>query len=329
MKYEDINHEEIVPWVKTWTNPLNKFRVLAIHYSADPDKDPNRDWAEWYAQERKWMPKDKWNKEYELDFASKSWQLIFGSEYCDFNPSVHFIQSFDVKWELLFSLDFGQSNPNAWYIGCYDKHWILYIIDEYYKPAIPSVATREMFDKFSHHMWTSPGKLKQMDVDEKRDLFRNTFQIAVIDPTTRAKNRTTYKDGEEIPFSVVEDFYDNWMEFDLWNNNWDSWITRIREYFQIDEKWRSHIYIFQDKCPNLCDEIVKYKYKEQTESQERTTNKSERPVKKHDHGVDSLRYMIMTRPNKPVEFKEELTIVQKDMQRFLKPPNIAMYWDQD
>jgi hypothetical protein len=33
------------------------------------------------------MPKAKWEKEYEIDFASKSGQLVFGGEYCDFDPS--------------------------------------------------------------------------------------------------------------------------------------------------------------------------------------------------------------------------------------------------
>jgi hypothetical protein len=71
---------------------------------------------------------------------------------------------------------------------------VLYIIDEYYNPAIPSVASREIFEKFARYMGKEPSYMKQMDMDEKRDLFRDTFQIAVIDPTTRSKNRTTYKD---------------------------------------------------------------------------------------------------------------------------------------
>jgi hypothetical protein len=33
-----------------------------------------------------------------------------------------------------------------------------------------------------------------LNIDQKRELFRNTFQVAVIDPTTRSKNRTTVKE---------------------------------------------------------------------------------------------------------------------------------------
>jgi hypothetical protein len=77
----------------------------------------------------------------------------------------------------------------------------------------------------------------------------------------------------------------------------------------------------------LCDEFVKYKYKEQSASQERSNNKPDRPTKKHDHGIDSLRYLIMTRPNKPEDAPRELTVVQKDIQRLIKPVNIIDMWD--
>lgn len=320
MDYSQIPYPEEIPWIKVWTNPNNKFRVLAIHYSADPSKNPaTKEWKIWYDEERKGMPKAKWNKEYEIDFSSKSGQLVFGSEYCDFNPAIHFIDSKSVKWELLFSLDFGQSNPNAWLVWVYDKTWTLYIVDEYYKPAIPSVATREMFLQFCWYMGKTEDEIRKLNHDQKRDLFRDTFQIAVIDPTTRSKNRVKVSWWEETQFSVIEDFYDNWMELEPWNNDWDASITRLREYMQLDWEQKSHIYIFADKCPKLCWELARYKYKEQTEWQSRTNNNSERPVKKNDHGIDSLRYMIMTRPNKPMEKVKEKTWANKDMERFLKP----------
>lgn len=320
---------EVIKWVKVWKNINNKFTIFALHFSSDPVKDPDRDWKEWYKKEREWMPKAKWNKEYELDFESKAGQLIFGSEYCDFSPWIHFIDSFNVKWELILSLDFGQSNPTVWLVGCYDKNGVLYIIDEYYKPAIPSVSSREMFDQFAPHFKREVPEWKKYDYDLKRDIADDTFQIKVIDPTTRSKNRTKVKEWEEIQYSVKEDFYDHGWDFELWNNDWDSSITRLREYFQLDGNWKAHLYIFKDKCPHLCWELQRYKYREQTESQERVSNKSERPTKKHDDSVDSLRYLIMTRPNKPMAPKQELNVIQRDIQRLLKPVNLSASWDVD
>jgi hypothetical protein len=79
----------------------------------------------------------------------------------------------------------------------------------------------------------------------------------------------------------------------------------------------------------LCEEFRKYKYKEQTETQERTNNKPDKPTKKHDHSIDSLRYLIMTRPNKPMDRPVEKTWVQKDIARYLRPVNIMNDWNQN
>jgi len=52
MDYSKITHKEIIRGMKFWKNPGNGFAVLATHYTADPDKDPERDGREWYENER-------------------------------------------------------------------------------------------------------------------------------------------------------------------------------------------------------------------------------------------------------------------------------------
>lgn len=329
MKYTEYKSKERIRWVKTWTNKWNGFRVMALNYVADPAKDPTREWAEWYENERKGMPKAKWEKEYEWEFESASSRMIFGKEYCDLDSNVHFIPSFDVEWELLFSLDFGQSNPSAWLIGCYTIDWTLYIIDEYYNPAIPSVSSREMFIQFHDHFWITEESARLMSIEQRREVIDDTFQIKVIDPTTRHKNRTSKRDWEEIPYSVIEEFSDNGWDFEPWVNDVDSGITKIRELFKLDSSWKSKFYIFQDKCPNLCDEIVNYRYKDQTDSQARTSNSPDTPIKKHDHWVDSLRYLVFSRPFLPSEQPKQLTRIQKDILNMNKPQNLEVMWSND
>ena len=200
---------------------------------------------------------------------------------------------------------------------------ILYIVDEYYKAAIPSVSSRAMFDKFGYLM----GITEDSTFEEKKTAAIHRFGVRVIDPSTRAKNRVTVKEGEEIEYSVVEEFEDNGWEFELGSNDVASRITRIREYFKVDDKGKTHLYIFKDKCPNLCREILSYRYKEHTEIQEKTRNKSEDPVKKNDHGPDSLGYMIMTRPNTPSKPPVEKTRIQKDIANLLRPKILSNDWD--
>lgn len=325
--YAEVDKEEVIPGIKYWKNPGNKFNVLMLHYTADPEKDPNRDGADWYEQEKEGAPKAVWQKEYEIDFATKAGKLVYGNEYTDFDESVHFIESRDLgNVEYFMALDFGQRNPTAALIGALDDDGRVYIIDEYYKPVIPSVSSREMFEKFSYLL---PEYHSGMSYSAKRDLANSVFQIKVIDPTTTSKNRTKIIEGEEIPYSVIEDFYDNGWEFERANNDWDAGVTRVREYLTIGRDGKSHLYFFKDKCPKLCWEFTHYRYQENTEALERKNNEPERPVKKNDHGVDALRYLICTRPNTPTPKEKPKTRIQKDFENHLKPKVVLNDFDID
>jgi len=330
MKYADINHPESVRGIKEWRNPKNQFYIFMLHYTADEEKDPEREGKKWYENERKGTPKAVWDKEHEIDFTTKSGKLIFGKEYCDMDPSIHFIDSFDFKEnvEYLVSLDFGQRNPNAALVGVWTKQQVLYIIDEYYKPALPSVASKEMFEKFSY-LFNLTKDIEYLTMDEKRQILYDTFQVLVADPSIAAKNRSKNVEGEEIPYSVLEEFYDNGWDFELGKNDVNAGITKIREYFQVING-KSRLYIFKDKCPNLSRELQGYRYKEYTDIQSKTRNDSEEPVKKNDHGPDSLKYMIQTRPNAPAIKERKKTKIEIDIENLLKPKaSIVDAWDND
>jgi hypothetical protein len=315
--YQDIKKEEVIKGIKFWRNPGNKFHVLMLHYTSDPEKDPDRDGKEWYEKEREGTPKAVWNKEYEIDFTTKAGQLVYGPEFCDFDSRIHTINSFELDdVELFMALDFGQRNPNCALIGAITRDNKVYIIDEYYNPAIPSVASREMFEKFGYLM---PGYRDDLTIRQKKTLADNTFQVKVIDPSTGAKNRTKIIEGEEIPYSVIEDFSDNGWEFEKAVNDWDAGVTRVREYMAVDNAGNTHLYIFEDKCPRLVWELRHYRYQENTEKTDRQKNEPEKPIKKNDHGMDALRYLLMTRPNKPELAVAKKTKIQKDIAGLLRP----------
>jgi len=257
--YEDVKQKELITGIKTWKNPKNQFQVVMLHYTADKEKDPKREGREWYENEKRGTPKATWLKEYEIDFTTKSGKLIFGPDFCDFNPNIHFIKSFEFEEpvEYLISVDFGQRNPTCALIGIWTKENVLYIVDEYYSPAIPSVSSREMFKKFEYLF----GDLEGKTLKDKRRMVYNIFQIRVIDPSTTSKNRSKKIQGEEIEYSVIEEFYDHGWDLEPGSKDWAASITRIREYMQLDDENKANIYIFKDKCPNLCWELPRYKYK--------------------------------------------------------------------
>jgi hypothetical protein len=327
MSYIDVKQPEVIKGLKLWKNPKNRFTVAMLHYSADPEKDPDREGKEWHDNEKLGTLKATWMKEYEIDFTTKSGKLIFGSEFCDFDPTIHFINSFEIPepYELLLSLDFGQRHPTAALVGAWTKDSVLYITDEYHKPAIPSVSSRDMFKEFGYLM----SDLEDKSLSQKRDIAMTTFGTRVIDPSTISKNRTKVRDGEEIPYSIIEDFWDNGWDFEPGSNDVDASITRIREYFQLDSNRKAHLYIFKDKCPELCAELLVYRYKELTEVQQKTRSDSEDPIKKNDDCVDALRYMMMTRPKTPSIAPKPLTRIQQDIEQLLKPKIISSDWDDD
>ena len=326
MKYSEVPQSEIFKGVKSWRNPGNNFRVAMVHYTADPDKDPDREGLKWYRNERKGVPKADWEKEYEIDSSTKSGKLIFGPDFCDMRDDVHFIPSFKITEpvEYLMSLDFGQRNPTAALIGAWTRKGELYIIDEYYRPALPSVSSSEMFEKFAY-LFSEP--LLGKTIDQKRNLANDLFQIKVIDPTTKSQNRSKVQDGEEVEYSVLEEFYDNGWEFELGNNDVTTGITRIREYFRISPEGHTRIKIFQDKCPKLYQELKNYRYKEISDAQSRDKNDSEEPVKKNDHAIDSARYMVMTRPATPTEPEKPKTKIQKHIESLIKPKAVGIFDD--
>ena len=316
--YEDVARPEIIKGAKLWKNEGNKFNILMLHYSADPGKDPDRDGKEWYDKEKEGAPKAVWNKEYEIDFTTKSGRLVYGPDFCDFDARIHLLNSYelDSNVEFFMAMDFGQRNPNCVLVAALTMDNRIFIIDEYYKPSIPSVASRDMFEKFGYLM---PGYEDRLTIRQKKVLADNTFQLKVIDPSTAHKNRTKIVEGEEVEYSVIEDFDDNGWEFEKAHNDFDAGVTRVREYFAVDGLGRSHLYIFEDKCPNLVNELHKYRYQENTEATNRTKNEPEKPVKKNDHAMDALRYLMMTRPIRPELAARKQTTIEKDIQGLLKP----------
>ena len=325
--------------MKFWINPGNKFPVLMLHYSADPDKDPDTvKGAEWLDKEQAGTSKIQWEKEYEISFTSKSGKLIYGPEFCDYDPArgysnPHWVEPYE--WgepcELLMGLDFGQRNPTAALIGVWTMDEELLIVDEYSEPGLPSYTSKRMFEKFAYLI--APGQEKEflrMSAAKKRDIVNSRFSLKVIDPTTKNKNRSKVQNGEEIPYSVVEDFYDHGWEFELANNDVNAGFTRVREYHKINPlTGKPAIRLFKGKLDKYMKEKHNYRYKTLSEQQTRTHNEPEEPIKKDDHLMDAERYLLMTRPVTPSMKAAPLTRIQKDIRGLLRPKMMANDWDVD
>lgn len=71
---EGVEIETLAHGLKAWTNPINGFRVLRVHYSVDPKKRSE----EWKLAERKKYGEAEWNREQELMWESIEGKAVYG-----------------------------------------------------------------------------------------------------------------------------------------------------------------------------------------------------------------------------------------------------------
>jgi hypothetical protein len=68
--------------IRGWKNKNNKFYVVKIHYSADPQKDPSTpEGKKWYEMAHAGMSVDAWEQEMEINFSKYSGQGVFSRDF--------------------------------------------------------------------------------------------------------------------------------------------------------------------------------------------------------------------------------------------------------
>jgi PBSX family phage terminase large subunit len=178
-------------------------------------------------------------------------------------------------WERCIALDHGLRNPTAvTFIAIDPKEGIAYQYDEYYQPntLVPQHA-----DVLKPKIGAIPA---------------GTIRHMVIDPS--AKNKTDPVNGKSVQSLYAE--YE--LFFQPANNEIEAGILRVNSYIE-----RGKLKIFRT-CVNTIKEAINYKFPEITMDDDKK-NLDEKPVKKDDHAMDSLRYNLMRLPENPDDLKNE------------------------
>jgi hypothetical protein len=102
----DFKPPKEVEGVKVWKNPKNGFVVFRAHYTADPRKRPDL----WRQLEGAGIPKNEWNREYEIDFSSFKGKPVFENDYDD-NRMVVKKLPVSPKLPIIRGWDFGYHHP--------------------------------------------------------------------------------------------------------------------------------------------------------------------------------------------------------------------------
>lgn len=175
-----------------------------------------------------------------------------------------------IDWERFVTLDHGLRNPTAVYFHAINPELgEVWTYDEYYvaNTLVPQHAAALL------------PRIQEIPMG------RNRFMVG--DPSIR--NKTDPIDGK----SVQALYQEYGMFFAPGNNNIEAGVLRVNSYIERG-KWK----IFRDKCPNLCREAINYKFKP-LDMDELNKNLDEKPVKAHDHAMDSIRYGFMRLPDDP------------------------------
>lgn len=252
----------------------NGFCVLRIHYTADPTKDPDRDGKEWHAQARKGMPESSWQKEYEIDWFALSGELI----YPEFDRNIHVIDPFVIPddWNRYMAIDPGLRNPTAALWAAVDKEDNLFLYDEYY--------VREK--TIQEHCKAIKLKENRIDV------------IRLMDPASAGRNMINKQSArdEYAKFGIFARPADNDVEVG---------VDRVKRYLMKDEATCEPRLFFFRTLHNTINEITNYRWEELTESQAEKKDAPEKPVKRNDHLMDCLRYIIMDNPHYQRKYKQK------------------------
>jgi PBSX family phage terminase large subunit len=202
---------------------------------------------------------EEWVKRY----VYGSTETFEGLVYKDFQDKAPFVIppcEIPDGWYRFVGMDHGYRNPTAVLWGAVDPKGNLLIYDEFYE-------TQHVVSELTNVIKAKTGKDK--------------VQLYLIDPSCANRNGQTGR-------SVIDEFNDWGLYFLGANNDVRAGINHVQEYLKKSEG-RPRIQIFSN-CRNLRTELQTYRGKDLKIGA--ATDSPERPVKKGDHAVDALRYMV-------------------------------------
>jgi len=198
-----------------------------------------------------------------------------GLVFDEFRQEKHWIDPFPIPdgWDRIVSLDHGATNPTAVLWGAIDYDGTIFIYDEHYEAG----------KLISHHATEI----------KRRDNRKVTTWIC--DPSCH--NKTIQRTNGW--FSVMDEYRDQGLYFRGGDNTKLAGLNRVNQFFK-DGK----IKVFKN-CENFKDEIDGYKWARIRPGQEK--NEPDDVVKRNDHCMDALRYLIMSRPHQSLKSEPRST----------------------
>ena len=299
-------------WIYTWFVKQDHFKNKAAKQSYFLVRAPSTEnihLPDGYVQSML----DSWSADRVKREIEGSFDAFEGQVYVEFRRDTHVIQPFKVPddWTRVIGIDHGYRNFAAWIWGAVDYDDNIYIYREFYEREwlIEEICKGNRKENKAGVLQLSKGeKITQ----------------ARIDPSVRAvRGATGHSDWDIYQDNLPKDF-----PLMLANNDKQAGIDRVKSYLKINPRTnKPRLFIF-NTCQNLIDEMSKYRYKELQHGQVGKQAEKEEPVKVHDHALDAMRYLIMSRPEAPnekdqvwkrIEYNSLQGAIYRDLQQAKRP----------
>ena len=274
--------------------------VLSVHYSADPERDPQIH-PEWKEQERRtYSSQAAWDREQEMMDEAGGGELVFADTLLTFwNKIVISDPSWRPSpyWRVEGGFDHGKTNPTALLRAYIDGDGVIYFCGEYY------VAGREVWEhaRDFRHM-PDLNRLSACYADPT--IFDCTLQQSINPlntPTLRQSAKSINNLYEEQGIQV---FY----PFALDRSDVGLAARLMLHWSNLDKREPSVRIVCRNRseqpqyglhpwdCPNLLWELLRCRREKLSAHQLLSRNVSERIVDKDNHARDAMKYVLMSLP---------------------------------
>jgi hypothetical protein len=282
----------------THYNTASGFHAVRVHYSADPEKDPDTPvGSEWLSKVLIGIPgginSAIFRQEFEIDWDAAGGELVFPQLEPFRSKIIAAPFSVPESWSLYGSFDYGHRNPSSFHVYAIDHDGDIWAVWEYYaagkgyRQIARAIRSCPQFDKLAYLPIADPSiwaKTQQTvnDQNEMKSIAQLFFELP---------------EGERIVFSPGKSGGDITVAEKI---NGELWNT---EELKKGRKPRLHIFA---TCPFLIWELGKLRYKDWGGSMQEYRNLQESIVDKDNHAFDDLKMfmtMFFMSPKEPEEEK--------------------------
>lgn len=247
-------------------NEKNRFVVIRLHYTADPDKRSE----DWLTEAKAGMPESRFRKEYEIEWDALDGQKVFPEILTYRNRIVvpSGMVEFDDNQAYWAGYDHGVRNPSAFIVFTKDKEGTIYAVWELIEPCT---------------------NLNDYVAKLKRCPYWNKIKYIAADPSFKQKRGY---DTDGVPVSPYELFFNQGVRNIIWGTRDEqAWLLMMRTYWGNPDDIQFKI---MDCCPNMIQEFEGARYPNMAEGLLSNSNYKENMVDKNNHAMDATKYWMLT-----------------------------------